>query len=65
MDAGPFFAYPIISANVFTFGGLKVDEHAQVINADGQPIGNLYAAGETVGLCLQLRQAAPQYSWGA
>jgi tricarballylate dehydrogenase len=27
-----------------------VDERAQVINADGQPIGNLYAAGETVGL---------------
>ena len=50
LDAGPYFAYPIISANVFTFGGLKVDERAQVINADGQPIGNLYAAGETVGL---------------
>ena len=50
LDAGPYFAYPIISANVFTFGGLKVDERAQVINAEGQPIGNLYAAGETVGL---------------
>jgi tricarballylate dehydrogenase len=35
---------------VFTFGGLKVDEHARVINVDGHPIGNLYAAGETVGL---------------
>lgn len=50
VDQGPFLAYPIISANVFTFGGLKVDEQARVINADGAAIGNLYAAGETVGL---------------
>lgn len=50
LDRGPYFAYPIISANVFTFGGLKVDEQAQVINVDGDPIHNLYAAGETVGL---------------
>ncbi|AYC33020.1 FAD-dependent oxidoreductase [Pseudomonas cavernae] len=50
LDAGPFMAYPIISANVFTFGGLKIDEQARVLNADGQAIANLYAAGETVGL---------------
>jgi len=50
VDQGPYMAYPIISANVFTFGGLKVDEQARVVNGDGQPIGNLYAAGETVGL---------------
>ncbi|TDF82622.1 FAD-dependent oxidoreductase [Pseudomonas sp. H9] len=50
LDTGPYLAYPIISANVFTFGGLKVDEHAQVINCDGNPIANLYASGETVGL---------------
>ncbi|MBM7059324.1 FAD-dependent oxidoreductase [Pseudomonas sp. UL073] len=50
LERGPFMAYPIISANVFTFGGLKVDEQAQVVNSDGQPIANLYAAGETVGL---------------
>lgn len=50
LDAGPFMAYPIISANVFTFGGLKIDEQARVLNADGQAITNLYAAGETVGL---------------
>ncbi|EXF93549.1 fumarate reductase [Pseudomonas fluorescens HK44] len=50
LDEGPYMAYPIISANVFTFGGLKIDERARVVNADGAPIGNLYAAGETVGL---------------
>lgn len=50
IDKGPFMAYPMISANVFTFGGLKIDEGARVINIDGDPIKGLYAAGETVGM---------------
>ncbi len=50
LDEGPFHAYPIISANVFTFGGLKIDTEARVLDADGDPIPGLYAAGETVGL---------------
>lgn len=47
---GPFMAYPIISSNVFTFGGLKVNESAQVLDTDGCVMPNLYAAGETVGM---------------
>ncbi|VTU45432.1 Fumarate reductase flavoprotein subunit precursor (plasmid) [Variovorax sp. PBL-E5] len=50
LDEAPFHAYPIISANVFTFGGLKVDESARVVNGDGDAIPGLYAAGETAGL---------------
>lgn len=50
LTKGPFHAYPIISSNVFTFGGLKVDGSAHVLNTDGDPIRGLYAAGETVGL---------------
>lgn len=50
IDRAPFFAYPIISANVFTFGGLKVNEHGQVQHSDGYPLPNLYAAGETIGM---------------
>lgn len=46
----PFSAWPIISANVFTFGGLKVDRHARVLDTDGNAIPGLYAAGETMGL---------------
>lgn len=30
-------------------GGLKIDEHARVLNAQGMPIRGLYAAGETTG----------------
>lgn len=50
LTEGPFHAYPIISSNVFTFGGLKVDTEARVLDGDGDPIEGLYAAGETVGL---------------
>jgi tricarballylate dehydrogenase len=46
----PLHAYPIISSNVLTFGGLKVDTHARVLNQQGDPIPGLYAAGEVVGL---------------
>ncbi len=50
IDRAPFRAWPIISANVFTFGGLKTDRHARVLDHDGAPIPGLYAAGETMGL---------------
>ncbi|GLI21072.1 tricarballylate dehydrogenase [Xanthobacter flavus] len=47
---GPFRAWPISSANCFTFGGLRCNANAQVVDHDGQPIANLYAAGETMGI---------------
>jgi tricarballylate dehydrogenase len=50
LDQAPFHAYPVISANVLTFGGLKVDSKARVLNTQGDPIPGLYAAGEVVGL---------------
>ena len=50
VDMPPFHAYPIMSANVFTFGGLKTDRIGRVVDHDGDPIPNLYAAGEMTGL---------------
>jgi tricarballylate dehydrogenase len=50
IEKPPFLAFPIICGNCFTFGGLKVDSNARVINADGAAIPGLYAAGETIGL---------------
>jgi tricarballylate dehydrogenase len=50
IDRAPFRAWPVISANVFTFGGLKVDRNARVIDQDGRAIAGLYAAGETIGI---------------
>ncbi|MBS0244531.1 MAG: FAD-binding protein, partial [Proteobacteria bacterium] len=50
LSAAPFRAYPIMCGNCFTFGGLKVDPSARVLNRDGEAIPGLYAAGETIGL---------------
>jgi len=50
IDKPPYDAYPIISSNVFTYGGLKVDPSAHVLDTSGAVISGLYAAGETVGM---------------
>ena len=50
LDRAPFKAYPIVSAIVFTFGGLKTDAAARVLNLQGDVIEGLYAAGEAQGL---------------
>lgn len=50
LDEAPYHAYPIMSANVFTFGGLQVDAAARVVDGDGRPIPGLYAAGEIIGM---------------
>jgi tricarballylate dehydrogenase len=47
---GPYEAYPIMAANVFTFGGLKTTPGAEVLDRDGHVIPGLYAAGEITGL---------------
>jgi tricarballylate dehydrogenase len=48
-DTPPFEAYAVTCGLTFTFGGLKIDGSARVIDTDGQPIPGLYAAGELVG----------------
>lgn len=47
---GPFRAWPISSSVCFTFGGLRCNAEAQVLNHDGRQIDNLYAVGEVMGL---------------
>ena len=61
----PFRAFPIISANCFTFGGLKVNPSAQVLDTDGRVIPGLYAAGETVGLYHQVYTGSTSVLRGA
>jgi tricarballylate dehydrogenase len=46
----PFHAYPIMSANVFTFGGLKTDRLGRVLDTLGDAVPGLYAAGEMTGM---------------
>jgi tricarballylate dehydrogenase len=42
----PFEAYEVTCGLTFTFGGLRIDQDAHVINDDGNPIPGLYACGE-------------------
>ncbi len=65
IDKPPYHAYPVISSNVLTFGGLKVNTRAQVLNQDGVPIRGLYAAGEVVGLYYKTYTGATSVLKGA
>jgi len=65
LDQPPYLAWPIISSNVLTFGGLKVNTRAQVLNLDGIPIPGLYAAGEVVGLYYKTYTGATSVLKGA
>ena len=49
LDTPPFEAYAVTCGITFSFGGLRINTDAQVINSDGEPIKGLYAAGELVG----------------
>jgi tricarballylate dehydrogenase len=49
LDAPPFQAYAVTCGITFTFGGLRIDREARVLDVDLVPIDGLYAAGELVG----------------
>jgi tricarballylate dehydrogenase len=58
IDEADLYAYPIMCANTFTCGGVKITKDAEVVNRDGSPIPGLYASGETVGLFYNLYTGA-------
>ena len=49
IDSPPFKAYPVRCGITFSYGGLKVDETARVIDLKQRAIEGLYACGELVG----------------
>ncbi|MBO0791428.1 MAG: FAD-dependent tricarballylate dehydrogenase TcuA, partial [Ktedonobacteraceae bacterium] len=49
LDTPPYYGFAVTCGITFTFGGLRIDMDAQVLDRAGQPIGGLYAAGELVG----------------
>lgn len=65
IDSGPFMAYPIIPGICFTYGGIKTNSEAQVMDNDGRPIPGLYAAGEATGLYYQVYTGATSVLRGA
>lgn len=49
LDEGPFTCYRVTCGITFTYGGLKIDQNAQVIDKAGRKMTNLYATGELAG----------------
>jgi tricarballylate dehydrogenase len=49
LDTPPFVAYPVTSGITFTYGGLKINRRAQVLDTSDLVIPGLYAAGELTG----------------
>ncbi len=65
IEQPPFRAFPIVAANCFTFGGLKTNPNAQVVNMDGEAMPGLYAVGETMGLYYNVYTGATSVLRGA
>jgi tricarballylate dehydrogenase len=49
VDEPPFTGFRITCGVTFTFGGVRVDDDARVLDGGGRPIPGLSAAGELVG----------------
>ncbi len=45
IGAGPYCAMPVWPAEIGTSTGLETDQHARVLDREGQPIAGLYACG--------------------
>jgi tricarballylate dehydrogenase len=46
LDTPPFYGYPLRPGITFTYLGVTVNERAQVIMQNGEPVPNIFAAGE-------------------
>jgi tricarballylate dehydrogenase len=49
INTPPYYGYRVACGITFTFGGVRVDARARVLDRSGRPIPGLYAAGEMVG----------------
>lgn len=49
LDKPPYVAYSVTCGITFTFGGLRVNADAAVLDEDLEPIQGLFAAGELIG----------------
>jgi tricarballylate dehydrogenase len=49
IDTPPYRAYAVVCGLTMTYGGLKTNERAQVIDTSDRPIQGLYAVGEITG----------------
>ena len=49
VENGPWFSYPRAPAAHHTMGGVRIDQYARALRADGTPIPGLFTPGEIAG----------------
>lgn len=49
LEEAPFYAIRVVAGATFTYGGVKVNAGAEVLDRSSRPIGGLYAAGADCG----------------
>jgi tricarballylate dehydrogenase len=49
IEEPPYYAFPVTCGITFTFGGLRADTDARVLDASGVPIPGLFVCGEMLG----------------
>ncbi len=49
LESPPFIAYSVTGGITFSYGGIKIDTNAQVLDTENKTIPGLYASGEIVG----------------
>lgn len=49
IDSGPYYLLKTAPGVHYTMGGLRINTNGQVLNKEGNPIPNLFAAGEVAG----------------
>ncbi len=61
-DKGPYYAIELMPLMLNTQGGPRRNENAEVVGIDGNPIPNLYSAGECGGITANLYQGGGNMS---
>ncbi len=59
LDQAPFYAIKIVPGDLGTKGGMRTDERARVLRADGGVVDGLYAAGNTSAMVMGRSYAGP------
>jgi 3-oxosteroid 1-dehydrogenase len=59
LTQAPFYAIKMVPGDLGTKGGLRTDERARVLRADGTVIDGLYAAGNTSAMVMGRSYAGP------
>lgn len=64
IEEAPFYALRIFPADLGTAIGLRTDNHARVLRADGSPIVGLYACGNDMGSIMNGNYPGPGITLG-